>query len=672
MFSTLLASLALLILSSILVLLNHRSCRLTRIFGPGGILIASVVGLVTPIQVLLTGTPFDFHASWHVPFGSFHIGVDPLSALFLIIIFALAPIISLYAIPYLHDEERFHELAPHYCFLSLLVASMFMVTIARNLILFLVAWEFMSVTSYLLVIHNKRDDKVRHAGVVYLVASQIGAAFLITLIMLLVQKSGSFDFSLMGNLRDSHEVFVRSVFICSIVGFGIKAGFVPLHIWLPEAHPAAPSHISALMSGVMIKMGLYGILRIVVTVGMASTQLGYPLLVIGIITGLTGIILSLGQSELKRILAYSSIENMGIIAIGLGLGFIGIKNDNMMLALLGLTGALLHFINHAFAKGLLFLCAGYILHATHGIRSIDQMGGLWKRMPTVGKSFLIAALSVSGVPPFSGFMSEFLIYFAAYYTLATAQAATLIPAIFGLGALTLIGVLAIYRFITMFTIIFQGAERKPMVSSQERASLEPSFDFKIPLLILVVLCIILAFTAPLLVLWLAPVVHAIFIAPIKPLPLPELNALFDSMVQIVTANLTLIALVVLALTVRKAAFKSKVVRQEVTWDCGYIRPTSRMQYSGSSMVQPALLFISNMFRTKIFHEHSLPYFPRSSELKTPDHNWDRYVFAVYHHMFIPLEKAFEWIRKLQNGKLQVYILYIIITLLVLLMWHLGI
>jgi formate hydrogenlyase subunit 3/multisubunit Na+/H+ antiporter MnhD subunit len=270
-------------------------------------------------------------------------------------------------------------------FFNLLVASMALVVVARNGILFLVAWELMALASFFLVTMQDDEERVRDAGRTYLVASHLGTAFLLVLFIMLAGGTDSLDFD-----RFAAGSHAGLLFILAAIGFGTKAGFVPLHVWLPEAHPAAPSHVSAVMSGVMIKTGIYGLVRTLTFLGPLPAWAGWLLVGVGVTSGVLGVLFALAQHDLKRLLAYHSVENIGIITLGLGLGLVGLRAGFAPLAVLGFAGALLHVLNHALFKGLLFLGAGAVLHGTK-TRDMEELGGLLKRMPWTGPLFLIGA-----------------------------------------------------------------------------------------------------------------------------------------------------------------------------------------------------------------------------------------------------------------------------------------
>ena len=355
----------------------------------------------------------NLRATWPVPFGEFFIELDPLTAWFLLPTLLLSALSAIYGVGYLRSWQGRRSLGPVWFFYCLLVLGMVLVLVARNAVLFLVAWELMALASFFLVTFEHERESVREAGWIYFVATHLGTAFLLAFFLLLARETGSMDFDVWAEKGIHTQGLAGILFLLAVVGFGTKAGFMPLHVWLPEAHPAAPSHVSALMSGVMIKTGIYGLLRAFTFLGMPPLWWGWVLIGIGLTSGVLGVLFALAQHDLKRLLAYHSVENIGIIALGLGVGLLGMSTGSSMLIVLGFGGALLHVVNHALFKGLLFLGAGAVLHGT-GTLEIDHLGGLLKRMPWTAATFLIGAVAISGLPPLNGFVSEFLIFFGAF------------------------------------------------------------------------------------------------------------------------------------------------------------------------------------------------------------------------------------------------------------------
>ncbi|MCX5681886.1 MAG: proton-conducting transporter membrane subunit, partial [Candidatus Omnitrophica bacterium] len=449
-----LGAISLLLFSGLGALMLNKTPRYATFVGVSGVIISCLLGLAAVTLNFINGQTVSFSLPLSIPYASFSLEIDLLSAFFLLPIFFLSALAAIYGAGYLKSWYGKKSIGTSWFFYNLLVASMAMVVIARNSMVFLFFWEMMTVASYFLVTFENEKSSVRKAGLMYLVASQLGTAFLLVLFILLGREAGSLDFN---RFQISAGILPSVIFFLAIVGFGTKAGFMPFHIWLPEAHPAAPSHVSALMSGVMIKTGIYGLIRVLMFLGPPPAWWGGFLIVIGIICGILGVLFALAQHDLKRLLAYHSIENIGIITLGLGLGLLGMSIHSPVLMILGWAGGLLHVLNHALFKGLLFLGAGAVVHAA-GTREIDCLGGLLKRMPSTGICFLIGSAAICGLPLLNGFVSEFLIYLGSFYGIGIS--ASVFLAVLGIiAALAVIGGLAVACFSKAFGIIFLGEPR---------------------------------------------------------------------------------------------------------------------------------------------------------------------------------------------------------------------
>jgi formate hydrogenlyase subunit 3/multisubunit Na+/H+ antiporter MnhD subunit len=314
----LLTSLAILLASGLAALAASKSVRACSIVGAGGTILGCLVGLVPALQVLRGAAPASMRVPWEIPYGEFYIEIDPLSAFFLIPIFGLSAIGALYGADYLWAYKEKKVLGLPWLFYPMLVATMALVVVAKNGMLFLFAWEGMALSSFFLVMFENEVESVRQAGWTYLVATHLGTAFLLPLFLSLAQKTGSMNFDAFASGSSSGLLFLLAV-----VGFGTKAGLMPMHIWLPEAHPAAPSHVSAVLSGAMIKTGLYGLVRFIDILGTPAPWWGWVLIGLGTVSGVVGVLFAIAQKDIKRMLAYSSVENIGIITLGLGVGVLG-------------------------------------------------------------------------------------------------------------------------------------------------------------------------------------------------------------------------------------------------------------------------------------------------------------------------------------------------------------
>jgi hydrogenase-4 component B len=411
--SILFTALTVLLAGGVLCLVLHHRCRVMRLLYILCTFAGSLLGLYALIVMVQHGAPASVTFSW-LQVLHLSLALDSLSAAFLLPIFLLSPLIALYSHHYLAQPSTTWKVAVQYFFVSLLMASMALVAVADNMLTFALAWELMSVSSFVLVIYDHEKEESRRAGYLYLLFTQTGALFLFAAFGLLFASTGSLAFTGFDALPHGIKL---TVFCLAMACFGSKAGVFPLHIWLPHAHPAAPSHVSALLSGVMIKMGVYGILRIYLLLEDPSPVFAYIVLICGLTSGVLGVAYALGKHDIKRLLAYHSIENIGIILTGAGLGMLGVSSGNRIMAAFGFAGCLLHVLNHALFKSLLFMGAGAVLQQT-GTRHLDQLGGLMKTMPVTGWTFMTGSVAISGLPPLNGFISEFLIYYAAFQGLS--------------------------------------------------------------------------------------------------------------------------------------------------------------------------------------------------------------------------------------------------------------
>jgi hydrogenase-4 component B len=656
-----LVALGLLLASGLAALALGRSDRDPSWLAAGGVLAGAVVGCVPALGVLLGGAPASLRVPWQVPYGEFFIELDALSAWFLIPIFGLSALAAIYGTEYLAPWRGRRSLGPTWFFYNVLVASMVLVVLARNAVLFLVAWEVMALASFFLVTFEDEKEEVRSAGWVYLVATHLGTAFLLAFFLVAARETGSTDFNQWA-ARGIPPTSGSLLFVLAVFGFGAKAGFMPFHVWLPEAHPAAPSHVSALMSGVMIKTGIYGLLRALTFLGPPQAWWGWTLIGIGLTSGILGILFALAQHDLKRLLAYSSVENIGIIALGMGLGTLGLSAQNPALVALGFGGALLHALNHSLFKGLLFLGAGSVLHAA-GTRDIDRLGGLLKRMPWTGGLFLLGAVAICGLPPLNGFVGEWLLFSVAFGGIISSDSNLAIAGLMALAGLALIGGMAATAFTKAFGIVFLGEPRQTL----PHAPHEAGWTMRVPMILLAVGCFAVTIGASWIVRSLTPVLGILTKAPTA-----DLTSALQGPANVLTVlsllSIALIALVALLAFVRRMLLSGRAVTTAVTWDCGYARPAARMQYTGSSFVQPFADLFRAVLRSRVTVAKPEGILPARASLSTatPDlcHG------ELYRPAFMKVNWGLSKLRWLQHGKVQLYVLYIALTLLALLFWKL--
>lgn len=663
--SPILAALAILIVSGLGALILARQAVYSSLLAVAGVVVAAVLGLIPAVAVLQGGQSFTFRQPWAVPlgYGEWFLELDALSAWFLVPILLLSALAAIYGHEYLASQASKKALGPAWFFYNLLVASMIVVVLAKNALLFLVAWEVMALASFFLVTFEDEREDVQQAGWIYLVATHLGTAFLLAFFLIQGQQTGSLNFNDWVAAGPKDPRMAGLLFLLAVVGFGTKAGFMPFHVWLPEAHPAAPSHVSALMSGVMIKTGIYGLLRALTFLGPPSAWWGWTLIGIGLSSGILGVLFALAQQDMKRLLAYSSVENIGIIALGMGIGLTGLSAQQPALAVLGFGGALLHVLNHAFFKGLLFLGAGSVVHGS-GTRSVDRLGGLLKRMPWTGVTFLVGAVAISGLPPFNGFVSELLIFLGGYSGAISPAAPVVAPGLTAIAGLALIGGLAAACFTKAFGIVFLGEPRSAEASHAHEAGLAMRW----PMAILAAGCVLIGLTAPWLTGGLAPVIQPL-VQSKTAVVLSQLAPPCEVMKRVVICVLVAGTFVVLLSFLRRRLLAGRKVSSAVTWDCGYAGPTARMQYTASSFSQPLVLFFRGVLRTReqVAKPGSILPDGASFASDTPDLCHEE----LYRPLFERLSRNLAKLRCLQQGRVQLYVLYIAVTLLVLLIWKLG-
>ena len=445
-------------------LVARSSGNVRRMVGAAGVA-ACALGAGASVGLLHAKVTRTWRIAWSAPIRELCVGVDPLSAFFLLCIFVVGGLGLLYAAGYepvatddgqpTHGPGAVGRPARVTAWLQGLIAAMAAVVLARDVVVFLVAWEVMFLTSYVLVTTEDHDSAVRRAGFTYLVASHIGVVLLFILFGLLARHTHSLRFTDFVAMVPEPRL-AALCFGVAVAGFGVKAGWWPLHGWLPEAHPAAPSPVSAVMSGVMIKMGIYGVLRTLTFLGPPPVWWGTTFLVVGTLSALAGVVLALAQRDVKRLLAYSSVENVGIIALGIGIGVLGNATHQPAVAVAGFAGALLHTLNHGLFKGLLFHVAGAVVHATGG-RDLEAQGGLLRRMPVTGTLALVGCVAIAGLPPLNGFAGELLIYVGALRQAATPHASA--AAALAVPVLALAGGLATACFVRLFGVAFLGEPR---------------------------------------------------------------------------------------------------------------------------------------------------------------------------------------------------------------------
>ena len=635
--------------------------RAATALGAGGAALGCLAGLAPTLGVLLDGTPESLRLAWDASHGVFCVGVDALSAFFLLPVFGLSALAAVYGGNYLLAYRHEKSLGGAWFFFNLFVAGMVMVVLARTAVLFLVAWEVMSVAAYCLVTFEHEKADVRKAGWVYLVATHLGVAFLLLAFVLLGRNAASLEFEAFRAMPTLGAGWAGLIFLLAVIGFGAKAGFVPFHVWLPEAHPAAPSHVSALMSGVMIKMGLYGMLRVVTFLGQPAPWWGAMLAGLGLLTALIGIALALQQRDVKRVLAYSSIENMGLIGLALGVGLWGWASQLPLVAALGFTAGLLHVWNHALMKGLMFFAAGSVLHGTH-TKDMEQLGGLMKRMPWTGSAMLVGAVAITALPPLNGFVSEWLMYLGLLKCAFATNDSRSLPAFFGVGLLALIGSLCVVAFVRLTGIALLGSPRSHAAQQAHESS-----PWMIgPMVLLVFLCLAAAIFPQTVTGWMSGPLHQVLGREAGHILL-ELELAEAPLFVVGYFNAAVLIAIAAGMLALRAWSRRRVQTQGATWACGYVRPTVRMQYTGRSFAE----MIGERLLPRFLRPHTARraprgLFPAASEFRSdsPDPMSEK----VYEPFFRSWAERFSRLRVLQQGKLHVYLVYILLVVVLALAW----
>ena len=521
---------------------------------------------------------------WSVPgtlFGGDTGSMDGLSALFVVIISVGAVAAVLYSRGYLAHclaEKSPAHISLHYTALVAMFYAMLGVVLSDGGFSFLFFWELMTVASFLLILFDAQRREVRRAALSYLIMMHIGFVLLVIGFVRLDAACGAATFGALGDyFRTQPGLPLLLVFLA---GFGMKAGLFPMHVWLPEAHPAAPSHVSALMSGVMIKTGVYGVLRtaMYLPAGETLATAGVILLGAGIVTGLWGVLLAAMQNDIKRLLAYSSIENVGIIFIAIGVALLGRSAGNDTVALCGMAGALLHTLNHSFFKSLLFFGAGNLYAEAH-TTALDRFGGVARQMPVTAILFLAGTAAICALPPLNGFVSEFIIYTGMFRSIAEGQQVLLAAA--GVTALALIGGLALFAFTKLYGIVFLGAPR-----THEVAEMHEADNYRIAAMALPAAGILFIGLLPWTVLPLLTKVAATLLPGLGAgrQPAAELP-LWAGLTQITLVAAVLIAATALLLVAKRRALRRRTVASGPTWGCGFTAVNTRMQYTGESFVE---------------------------------------------------------------------------------------
>jgi hydrogenase-4 component B len=634
--------------------------------------LASSAGVALGIAGLLAADPFTMSLPSTLPLLTFSLRLDPLASFFVLTISSVSLAASIYALGYVTEFYGRTSIALLGSLFNGFLLSMTLVVLADNGFFFLIVWELMSLFSYFLVVTEHEKTDVRYAGLFYLIMTHVGTAFIMLTFLIFFQAGGSFSFEAFRHPEQPLPEGMRTLaFLLALIGFGTKAGIVPLHVWLPYAHPAAPSHISALMSGVMIKTAIYGLIRVYFDFfgGHFPWWWGFVVLMIGAVSALLGVMYALMEHDLKSLLAYHSVENIGIILLGIGAGMIFQTYGLAEFAALGLLAGLYHTINHAVFKALLFFGAGSLLYATH-TRNMEEYGGLLRRMPWTGAFFLIGAVSIAALPPTNGFVSEWLVFQSLFlsFHLPSIFLKLILPLAAAMLALT--GVLALACFAKAFGISFLALPR----SAHARHAAEVPVSMRAGMALLALASIVLGL-APMVVVPLLDRVVTLFtnvsikskVLALDGWALAPVNTDFSSLSPPVLA-LLLVVLSLLALALVAACGGLVRTRHYKTWGCG-INLTPRMEYTATGFVQPIKRVFSTIYQPTVKLETE---FLEESRYFAKRRRFEFHIEPLFQkYLYDPVVAGFtaiaEQLRIVQAGSLHLYLAYIFITLIVLLL-----
>ncbi len=630
------------------------------------VLLGSITGILAVkslttggVEYLLAGGSF---------FGVIPFRIDALSAWFIIIINITSVTGVLFGAGYLKSSVADSQLITfHWMLYILFQASMLAVCMVQHSIAFIVAWELMSLSSFMLVLFDYTNPKVLKAGVNYLVQMHLSVILLTVAFIWVYFKTGTFDFKGIGLFFGSN--INMWLFLIFFAGFGLKAGFIGLHTWLPLAHPAAPSHISGVMSGVIVKMGIYGIFRVITFLKADYLILGEIIITLSLLTGLFGIMNAAVHRDFKKMLAYCTIENIGIIGIGTGLGLIGIARNNDLLTFFGFGGALLHVLNHSMFKSLLFFSAGSVYNQTH-TRDMDKLGGLIKNMPKTAALFLIGAIAIGGIPPLNGFISEFMIYCGILSGIASAGISQITLMIISFAGLSIIGGISVLTFTKTFGTIFLGSPRQTLKPEPE----EVSFLMLLPQYIIVVLMVLIAFMPGFFINILGTILAG-SISNNMAFDPEKLGSYTNVMKSISIASFMFILITLIMFLIRKAVIRRSEERIESTWGCAYSSPDPGMQYTGKSFSKS----FGKLLNFMIIEKKGYREIERSETFPEPRKYRSFYLDFFENKIIDPvillITRFINLFQFIQNGKIQAYVIYGIVFILaiflgtVLNLWH---
>jgi hydrogenase-4 component B len=648
-----------------------RNPRTARLSAWGFSLLGSAFLAATSCLTLAAGSTDTWTLAAATPIFAWTARLDPLSAWFNLALAVLSIAVSIYSFGYLRPMEGKRNLGALGFFYNFLLLSLSLVFVASNTFFFLVAWEVMTIAAFCLVVFEHEHAETRRAAMVFLIMSHAGTGLLLAGFLLLTTFSGSPDFASLHLLASTLPPGAQAtVFLLFFLGFGIKAGIVPLHIWLPDAHPVAPSNISALLSGIMIKAGIYGMARVFFDFfGPPPLWTGAVVLGVGVVTALVGVLYALQEHDIKRLLAYHSIENIGIIIMGFGAAMMFRTFGHPALAAIAIVGALYHTANHAIFKGLLFLAAGSAVQSTR-TRNMEEMGGLLRRMPATSFFFLIGAVAISGLPPLNGFVSEWLTYQALLAGFGTTSSLTRLMFPIAGSLLALTAALAAACFVKAFGIPFLALPRSDAAASAHECG--PSMRLGMGLL--AAMCFVLGLGAS----WILPVFDSITQQAVNVRVSPSLIAGGIALQagsarsgSVSTAGIALALLLISGVVGLFIAWRMRTatIRTGATWDCGQPGLTADHEYTATAFSKPLRLIFAAFYRPRreIHPEYEVsPYYPSAIHFESEiQPTFEKHVYGPLKDWIYGLSRQ---MRGIQAGSIHAYLAYIFITLIALLLF----
>ena len=628
----------------------------TKLKGIIALSTVSVIGIISSYFALkaLLGTSYSIVMTGTMLFGQVPIRIDALSGWFILIINFTIFTGAVYGFNYMRQyRERKNEITLHCIAFIFVQFALLGICAVQNGFIFLLLWEVMAISVFILVIFEHDKPDTIKAGINYVVQSHISIVFIMLGFIYVASKTGSYSFDAVADFsKQQSSLAGTSLFLFFFIGFAIKAGFVPFHTWLPYAHPAAPTHVSGIMSGVVIKIGIYGMLRMLLLIKTDYTTIGYIILIVSTFTGIYGVMLATIQHNLKKLLAYHSIENIGIIGMGIGVGCIGLGATNKWMAILGFSGALLHTLNHSLFKSLLFYSAGNVYQSTRTV-NIEHLGGIIKKMPKTAILFLIAAIAICGLPPLNGFISEFLILGSLYNWVFSANLISLIMIVFAIGGLVLIGGLAMMCFTKAFSIVFLGYSRN--IDSDDIH--ERGFWQLLPMYMTVIFMICIGLFPSFFLDALQRPVNLFTHTIVFNLNLLKVGSI-DSLQIINWLFLGFIIFILVMIALRNFINRKNTIEEGPTWGCAYGTQGSKLQYTAGSFVRSYSKLAKPVLDIEKKEVEIDEVFPVRKHYETNPYDKIERIFIDKPLKF--LSRISDVFLFLQNGHLQRYIIYGII------------